>query len=88
MIVTTITPSDFEHVSGVGLVQGYYRYVRAIDSQYTLDIQYSEGAIGTTAGYRDKILADKYVSFRFIPQEGADKLPMLYKIYGGSVKGL
>ena len=88
MIVTTITPSDFEHVSGVGLVQGYYRYVRAIDGQYTLDIQYNEGAIGTTAGYRDKILADKSVSFRFIPQERADKLPILYKIYGGSVRGL
>ena len=88
MIITTITPSDFEHVSGVGLVQGYYRYVRAIDGQYTLDIQYNEGAIGTTAGYRDKILADKSVSFRFIPQERADKLPMLYKIYGGSVRGL
>lgn len=88
MIITTITPSDFEHVSGVGLVQGYYRYVRAIDGQYTLDIQYSEGAIGTTAGYRDKILADKFISFRLLPHEGADKLPMLYKIYGGSVKGL
>lgn len=88
MIVTTITPSDFEHVPGVGLVQGYYRYVRAIDSQYTLDIQYNEDAIGTTAGYRGKILSDKSVSFKFLPHEGADKLPMLYKIYGGSVKGL
>ena len=88
MIVTTIRPSDFEHVSGVGLVQGYYRYVRAIDGQYTLDIQYAEGAIGTTAGYRDKILGDKSVSFKFLPHERADKLPMLYKIYGGSVKGL
>lgn len=88
MIITTITPSDFEYVSGVGLVQGYYRYVKAIDGQYTLDIHYNEGTIGTTAGYRNKILADKSVSFRFIPHEGANKLPMLYKIYGGSIRGL
>lgn len=88
MIITTITPSDFEHVSGVGLVQGYYRYVRNINGQYILDIQYNEDAIGTTAGYRNKILGDKSVTFRFLPQEGANKLPLLYKIYGGSIKGL
>lgn len=88
MIITKITPSDFTYTSGVGLVPGYYRYVRNINGQYILDIQYDEGSIGTTAGYRDKILADKSVSFRFIPQEGANKLPMLYKIYGGSIKGL
>ena len=88
MIVTTIRPSDFTYTSGVGLVPGYYRYVKNIDGQYILDIQFTEGSIGTTAGYRDKILSDKSVSFRFLPHEGADKLPMLYKIYGGSIKGL
>lgn len=88
MIITTITPSDFTYTSGVGLVPGYYRYVRNINGQYILDIQFTEGSIGTTAGYRDKILGDKSVTFRFLPQEGADKLPLLYKIYGGSIKGL
>ena len=88
MIVTTIRPSDFTHNPGIGLMPGYYRYSRVVDGQYTLDIQYAEDAIGTTAGYRDKILGDKSVSFKFLPHEGADKLPMLYKIYGGSVKGL
>ena len=88
MIVTTIRPSDFTHNPGIGLMPGYYRYSRVVDGQYTLDLQYAEDAIGTTAGYRDKILGDKSVSFRFLPHEGADKLPMLYKIYGGSIKGL
>lgn len=88
MIVTTITPSDFTYNPGIGLVKGYYRYSRVVNGQYTLDIQYDEDAIGTTAGYRDKILGDKSISFKFLPHEGADKLPMLYKIYGGSVKGL
>ena len=88
MIVTTINPSDFTHNPGIGLMPGYYRYSRVVDGQYTLDIQYAEDAIGTTAGYRDKILSNKSVSFKFLPHEGADKLPMLYKIYGGSVKGL
>ena len=88
MIITKITPSDFTYTSGVGLVPGYYRYVRNINGQYILDIQYNEDAIGTTAGYRNKILGDKSVTFRFLPQEGANKLPLLYKIYGGSIKGL
>ena len=88
MIVTTINPSNFTHNPGIGLMPGYYRYSRVVDGQYTLDIQYTEDAIGTTAGYRDKILSNKSVSFRFLPHERADKLPMLYKIYGGSVKGL
>jgi hypothetical protein len=88
MIITTIRPSDFTYNPGVGLVQGYYRYLRVIDGQYTLDINYNEGAIGTTAGYINKILEDKSVSFRFIPYEGANKIPILYKIYGGSINGL
>ena len=59
MIVTTINPSDFTHNPGIGLMPGYYRYSRVVDGQYTLDIQYNEDAIGTTAGYRNKILSNK-----------------------------
>ena len=88
MIVTTITPSDFTYNPGVGLTQGYYRYLKVIDGQYTLDINYNEDTIGNTTGYNNKILGDKSISFRLLPHEGANKLPILYKIYGGSVKGL
>lgn len=88
MIITTITPSDFEYSPGVGLVPGHYRYLRVIDGQYTLDINYNEGTIGNTTGYNNKILGDKSINFRLLPHEGANKLPILYKIYGGSIKGL
>ena len=88
MIVTTITPSDFTYTPGTGLVSGYYRYLRVVDGQYTLDINYNENTIGNTAGHINKILADKSINFRLLPHEGADKLPILYKIYGGSINGL